>query len=66
MPFRLNADYCKDRESGWQRYLALCRSGGTKGYFETLRAAGLRPLFEKGAVEEAVAPVAQMLHIDME
>ena len=64
--FRLNADYCKDRESGWQRYLALCRSGGTKGYFETLRAAGLRPLFEKGAVEEAIAPVAQMLHIDME
>lgn len=44
----------KDFKSAWEGYLNLCRSGGSRGYFETLEFAGLTNPFGEGAVKKAV------------
>ena len=59
--FSLFDAYQTDRQAAWQRYLALCRAGGTMGYFQTLQSAGLTPLFQPGAIEAAVIPIARQL-----
>ena len=59
--FSLFDAYQTDRQAAWQRYLALCRTGGTMGYFQTLQSAGLTPLFQPGAIEAAVIPIARQL-----
>ena len=47
-----------DHADAWQRYLKLCRMGGTASYTELCRAAGLRTPFEEGAVKAIAQPVA--------
>ncbi len=47
----------KDFKTAWEGYLNLCRSGGSRGYFETLEFAGLSNPFEQGTVEKAVGHV---------
>ena len=49
----------RDRESAWARYLKLCRTGGTMGYFDLLHDAGIPVPFEAGAVEGAVRGVIE-------
>ncbi|MDY2712380.1 MAG: M3 family oligoendopeptidase [Candidatus Faecivivens sp.] len=51
----------KDREAAWNGYLKLCRSGGSRGYFETLDYAGLRNPFVSGNVEASVKGVLEYL-----
>ena len=51
----------QDQKSAWNSYLALCRAGGSKGYFDLLKLAGLDIPFEDGAVEKAVRHVIEEL-----
>ncbi len=53
--FQLYDEMKTDRKAAWNRYLSLCRLGGTKGYFDLLRSVGLTVPFEEGAVEKSVA-----------
>ena len=46
-----------DREKAWNDYLRLCRAGGTKGYFELLKLAGIPNPFAEGSVEKCVRHV---------
>lgn len=48
---QLKAAYDADPAAGWARYRALCASGGSKPYAETLEDAGLSLPFAPGAVE---------------
>ena len=48
---QLKAAYDADPAAGWARYRALCASGGSKPYAETLAAAGLPLPYAPGAVE---------------
>jgi len=53
----------QDQKSAWGSYLALCQAGGSKGYFELLKLAGLDVPFEDGAVEKAVRHVIEELKL---
>lgn len=48
---QLKAAYDADPVDGWARYHALCASGGSKLYAETLAAAGLELPYAPGVVE---------------
>lgn len=48
---QLKAAYDADPADGWARYHALCASGGSKPYAETLAAAGLPLPYAPGVVE---------------
>ena len=50
-----------DREKAWSDYLALCRAGGTHGYFELLALGGLPNPFEPGNVAKCVGHVIEEL-----
>ncbi len=49
------------RKEAWQRYLTLCRAGGTKGYFELLETGKLLNPFREGTVEKSVRHVIEEL-----
>ena len=51
----------KDRQAAWDGYLKLCRSGGTRGYFDTLAYAGLDNPFVPGNVAKSIAGVLSFL-----
>ncbi len=53
----------QDQKSAWSAYLALCKAGGSKGYFELLKLAGLEIPFEDGAVEKATRHVIEELDL---
>ncbi|NLN03218.1 MAG: M3 family oligoendopeptidase [Clostridiaceae bacterium] len=48
----LFARYLEDREKAFSDYLALCKRGGSIGYFELLESANLSNSFEEGTVEK--------------
>ena len=48
---QLKAAYDADPADGWAKYHALCASGGSKLYAETLAEAGLPLPYAPGAVE---------------
>ena len=50
-----------DHTDAWQRYLRLCRRGGTASYTELCRTAGLKTPFEEGSVKAIAQPVAQWI-----
>ncbi|HML68762.1 MAG TPA: M3 family oligoendopeptidase [Clostridia bacterium] len=53
----------QDHKDAWESYLALCRAGGSKGYFDLLRLAHLDIPFEDGSVEKAVRHVIDELNL---
>lgn len=57
--FSLYDEMKRDRAGAWARYMKLCKAGGTKGYFDLLRDAGIPVPFEDGAVEQAVRGVIE-------
>lgn len=59
--FSLYGRMKQDRAAAWASYLALCRAGGSKGYFELLALAGLDNPFKEGSVEQAVRHVIEEL-----
>jgi oligoendopeptidase F len=60
--FQLYGRMKADRKAAWESYLSLCRAGGSKGYFELLRVAGLDVPFTEGSVEKAVRHVIEELN----
>ena len=57
-PAQLKAAYDADPVDGWARYHALCASGGSKLYAETLAAAGLELPYAPGVVERLARELA--------
>lgn len=55
---QLVAAYDADPVDGWARYHALCASGGSKLYAETLAAAGLELPYAPGVVERLARELA--------
>jgi oligoendopeptidase F len=53
----LFARYLDDREKAFSDYLALCKRGGSIGYFELLESANLSNSFEEGTVEKVTKRV---------
>lgn len=51
----------QDHAAAWADYLRLCRAGGSLGYFDLLKLAGLRNPFEAGTVEDALSAVLSSL-----
>ena len=51
----------EDRKAAWKDYLALCRAGGSKGYFELLKVGNLKNPFAPGTVEAAVKAVEESI-----
>ena len=45
----------------WKEYLELVDVGGSKGYLEILKQANLTPVYEDGAVKEAIGYVKEFL-----
>ena len=45
----------------WKEYLELIDAGGSKGYLDILKQANLTPVYEDGAVKEAIAYVKSFL-----
>jgi len=56
---QLKAAYDADPADGWARYHALCASGGSKLYAETLAAAGLPLPYAPGVVEKLAQDLAR-------
>lgn len=44
----------RDRAQAWKDYYELCRAGGSRGYFDLLKLAGLSNPFEEGTVKRIV------------
>ena len=53
----------RDRSEAWNSYLELCRKGGSLGYFDLLRSAGLSNPFEDGTVEKIAKSIFEDLNI---
>ena len=51
----------EDRKQAFTDYIALCRCGGSLGYFETLEKAGLANPFKDGVIEEIASFVEKQL-----
>ncbi len=50
-----------DRAEAWNAYLELCRKGGSIGYFDLLRSAGLSNPFADGTVKKIVDSILKDL-----
>lgn len=50
-----------DRAEAWAAYLALCRRGGSIGYFELLKSAGLSNPFAEGTVAKIIGSIVEDL-----
>lgn len=53
----LYARFTEDREKAFSDYLALCKKGGSLGYFELLESANLSNSFEEGTVEKVTKKI---------
>ena len=62
--FQLFARMRTDRDAAWADYLALCRAGGSKGYFELLKLANLKVPMEAGVVQETIDCITDLLGLD--
>ena len=51
----------KDREGAWSDYMKLCSLGGSLGYFDLLKQAGLKNPFEEETIKEVADGVAEVL-----
>ncbi len=59
--FQLYGAMKQDKAAAWERYMTLCRAGGSRGYFELLELAGLECPFNAGAVERSLGHVIEEL-----
>ncbi len=59
--FRFFLKMREDRSGAWADYLRLCRAGGSKGYFDLLKLAGLKNPFDAGTVGETAEKVTAVL-----
>jgi M3 family oligoendopeptidase len=53
--------YNENRETAWESYLALCKAGGSVGYFELLKLAGIRNPFVTQNVVDIMSAIEKKL-----
>lgn len=51
----------KDRKEAWDSYYRLCCAGGSKGYFDLLKIAGLSSPFDDGTVKKVLDSIGDEL-----
>jgi oligoendopeptidase, M3 family len=48
-------------EKAWDEYLALCKLGGSKPFFELMKAANLKNPFEQGTIASVIPKIREFL-----
>ena len=51
----------ENREKAWDEYLALCKLGGSKPFFELMKAANLKNPFEQGTIASVIPKIRDFL-----
>ncbi len=51
----------ENREKAWDEYLALCKLGGSKPFFELMKAANLKNPFEQGTIASVIPKIREFL-----
>lgn len=59
--FEFYEKMCDNSAQAWEDYYKLCKSGGSRGYFETLEYAGLSNPLKDGSIKKIIDFVASKL-----
>ena len=51
----------ENREKAWEEYLKLCRLGGSKSFFELMKAANLKNPFNEGTIASVIPKIREFL-----
>lgn len=51
----------EDREKGWEDYLRLCKTGGSRSFLELVEVANLKNPFVDGTIKETMKPIKEWL-----
>lgn len=51
----------ENREKAWNEYLALCKLGGSKPFFELMKAANLKNPFDQGTIASVIPKIREFL-----
>jgi len=51
----------ENREKAWEEYLNLCRLGGSKPFFELMKAANLKNPFDEGTIASVIPKIREFL-----
>jgi len=51
----------ENSEKAWDEYLALCKLGGSKPFFELMKAANLKNPFEQGTIASVIPKIREFL-----
>ena len=51
----------ENREKAWEEYLNLCRLGGSKSFFELMKAANLKNPFNEGTIASVIPKIRKFL-----
>jgi oligoendopeptidase, M3 family len=51
----------ENREKAWDEYLALCKLGGSKPFFELMKAANLKNPFDQGTIASVIPKIREFL-----
>ena len=51
----------ENREKAWEEYLNLCRLGGSKPFFELMKAANLKNPFNEGTIASVIPKIRKFL-----
>ena len=51
----------ENREKAWEEYLNLCRLGGSKPFFELMKAANLKNPFNEGTIASVIPKIREYL-----
>ena len=51
----------ENREKAWDEYLALCKLGGGKPFFELMKAANLKNPFDQGTIASVIPKIREFL-----
>lgn len=51
----------ENKEKAWNEYLNLCKLGGTKTFFELMKASNLKNPFEKGTLSYVIPKIKEFL-----
>ena len=54
-------DSIEDKKSAWDRYLKLCKLGGTKSFVELIKEVGLNNPFEDGSIKYIVERLNEII-----
>jgi M3 family oligoendopeptidase len=61
--FQIYGKALKNKEEGWNSYLTLCKMGGSRGYLDLLKGAGLESPFKNGSVKKAVEGALEQIKV---